>query len=32
MQVDTFVAYVRAELEHWRREYALQRDCDYLGY
>jgi len=32
MQVDTFGAYVRAELEHWGREYALHRDCDHLGH
>ncbi len=32
MQVDTFGAYVRAELEHWGREFALHRDCDDLGY
>jgi hypothetical protein len=32
MQVDAFGAYVRAELEHWGREYALHRDCDYLGH
>lgn len=32
MQVDTFGAYVRAELEHWGRAYALHRDCDYLGH
>ncbi len=32
MQVGTFGAYVRAELEHWGREYALHRDCDYLGH
>lgn len=32
MQVDTFGAYVRAELEHWGREFALHRDCDYLGH
>jgi len=32
MQIDTFGAYVRAEMEHWGREYALHRDCDYLGY
>lgn len=31
MQVDTFGAYVRAELEHWGREFALHRDSDYLG-
>lgn len=32
MQVDTFGAYVRAELEHWGREFALHRDCEYLGH
>ncbi len=32
MQVDTFGAYVRAELEHWGREFALHRDIDYLGH
>lgn len=32
MQVDTFGAYVRAELEHWGREFALHRDMDYLGH
>jgi hypothetical protein len=32
MQVDTFGAYVRAELEHWGRQFALHRDCDYLGH
>ncbi|HEL4830216.1 TPA: hypothetical protein UN269_000096 [Stenotrophomonas maltophilia] len=32
MQVDAFGAYVRAELEHWGREYALHRDRDYLGH
>lgn len=32
MQVDTFGAYVRAELEHWGREFALHRDCDRLGH
>ncbi len=32
MQVDTFGAYVRAQLEHWGREFALHRDCDYLGH
>jgi len=32
MQVDTFAAYVRAELDHWGREFALHRDCDYLGH
>jgi hypothetical protein len=32
MQVDTFGAYARAELEHWGREFALHRDCEYLGH
>lgn len=32
MQVDTFGAYVLAGLEHWGKEYALHRDCDYLGH
>ncbi|WP_369916520.1 hypothetical protein AB8810_11035 [Xanthomonas sp. NCPPB 3005] len=32
MQVDTFGAYVRAELEHWGREFALHRDFEYLGH
>lgn len=31
-RADLFGAYVRAELDHWGREYALHRDCDYLGY
>lgn len=31
-QTDLFGAYVRAELEHWGREFALHRDCDYLGH
>lgn len=31
-QVDTFGAYVRARLEHWGREFALHRDCEYLGH
>lgn len=31
-QVDTFGVYVRAELEHWGREFALHRDCEYLGH
>lgn len=30
--VDTFGVYVRAELEHWGEEFALWRDCDYLGH
>lgn len=32
MQVDTFGAYVRAELDHWGREFALHRDCEHLGH
>lgn len=32
MQVDTFGAYVRAELEYWGVQFALHRDCDYLGH
>jgi hypothetical protein len=31
-QIDTFGAYVRAELDHWGREFALHRDCEYLGH
>lgn len=31
-EIDTFGAYVRAELEHWGREFALHRDMDYLGH
>ncbi len=31
-QIDTFGAYTRAELEHWGREFALWRDCEYLGH
>ena len=32
MQVDTFGVYVKARLEGWGREFALHRDCDYLGH
>jgi len=32
MQVDTFGVYVKARLESWGREFALHRDCDYLGH
>ncbi len=32
MQIDTFGAYVRGELDHWGREFALHRDFDYLGH
>lgn len=31
-QVDTFGEYVRQRLDRWGREYALHRDCDYLGH
>jgi hypothetical protein len=30
-QIDTFGDYVRDRLENWGREFALHRDCDYLG-
>lgn len=30
--IDTFGVYVRGELEHWGREFALHRDCEYLGH
>ena len=32
MQLDSFGAYVRAELEHWGRVFAIHRDCEYLGH
>jgi len=32
MQVDVFGVYVRAELDHWGREFALHRDCAELGH
>lgn len=32
MQVDTFGAYVRNELDHWGQEFALWRDFEYLGH
>jgi hypothetical protein len=31
-QIDTFGDYVRDRLENWGREFALHRDCDYLGH
>lgn len=31
-QVDTFGAYVRSRLDGWGREFALHRDCEYLGH
>lgn len=30
--IDTFGEYVRERLERWGHEYALHRDCDYLGH
>jgi len=32
MQVDTFGVYVKARLEAWGREFALHRDCEYMGH
>lgn len=32
MHVDTMNEYVRRRLEHWGDEFALARDCEYLGY
>ncbi len=31
-QVDTFGAYVRTRLDEWGHEFALCRDCEYLGH
>jgi hypothetical protein len=31
-QIDTFVPYVRGRMEHWGVEFALHRDCEYLGH
>jgi hypothetical protein len=30
--IDTFGCYVRARLNGWGREFALHRDCEYLGH
>lgn len=30
--VDTFGAYVGSRLDEWGREFALHRDCEYLGH
>lgn len=30
--IDTFSPYVRRRLEHWGDEFALHRDCEYLGH
>lgn len=32
MQVDTMRPKVQRWLEHWGREFALHRDCEYLGH
>ncbi|WP_313398162.1 hypothetical protein [Stenotrophomonas sp.] len=32
MNIDTFGATVRADLDHWGVEFALHRDCEYLGH
>lgn len=31
-QTDLFGAYVRRRLDHWGEEFALHRDCEYLGH
>lgn len=31
-QVDLFGEYVKRRLEGWGREFALHRDCEYLGH
>ena len=32
MRISTLDAYTRHRLERWGREFALHRDCDYLGH
>lgn len=32
MQIDTMNEYVRRRLERWGMEFALARDCEYLGH
>lgn len=32
MHLDTMNEYVRRRLEHWGDEFALDRDCEYLGH
>ncbi len=32
MSLDTFGGYVEARLDAWGREFALARDCEYLGH
>ena len=31
-RLDTFGEYVRSRLDAWGREFALHRDCEYLGH
>lgn len=31
-QIDTFGEYVRDRMDEWGREFALHRDCEYLGH
>lgn len=31
-QTNTFGCYVQMRLDHWGREFALHRDCEYLGH
>lgn len=31
-QIDSFGEYVQDRLEEWGREFALHRDCEYLGH
>lgn len=31
-EIDSFGEYVRHRLDEWGREFALHRDCDYLGH
>lgn len=32
MHVDTMGPYIRQRLDHWGDEFALHRDCEYLGH
>lgn len=32
MRLDSFGLYVKTRLDEWGREFALHRDCEYLGY
>lgn len=31
-EIDTFGILVRRQLDHWGHEFALSRDCEYLGH